>query len=136
MGDTRVVNDVCEKDHKIIIDFKGNRSQPCDVAAIMPNAILGCINRTIVPKSQEQSNCSILFHFGQIPHLRECIQLTLLYTALYIDIKNATEYYNDSTCFILLCLVIFKLQTESILHRLAVKLFSSNLLQKQPQHYF
>uniref|UniRef100_A0A2D4J9Y0 Uncharacterized protein n=2 Tax=Micrurus TaxID=8634 RepID=A0A2D4J9Y0_MICLE len=130
MGGICVVNDVCEKDLKIIIDFKGNTSQPCNVAAIMPNATLGCINRTIVSKLI----APFYFILVRSQPQRLC-PIDTFYILLCTDIKNAMEYYNDTICFIILCLVIFKLQTEFILHRLAVKLFSSNLLQKQPQYY-
>ena len=48
MEDTRLGNTTCKKDLEIVIDHKLNMSQQCDVATKKANAILGCINRSIL----------------------------------------------------------------------------------------
>ena len=53
MGDTWFSKTVSEKDLRIVVDHKLNMSEQCDVAAKKGNAILGCINRSIVSKSRK-----------------------------------------------------------------------------------
>ena len=57
----------------IIVDHKMNMSQHCEVAAKKVNAILGCINRSIVSKSQKV----LVPHYSALarPHLEYCFQV-------------------------------------------------------------
>ena len=50
MGETWLSKTTSKKDLGIVVDQKLNMSQPCDAAAKKANVILGCINRSIVPK--------------------------------------------------------------------------------------
>ena len=61
-----------EKDLEIVVGHKLNKSQQCDVAAQKTNAILGCINRSIVSKP-----CKVLVPLYSAlvrPHFEYCVQ--------------------------------------------------------------
>ena len=53
MGDTWLSNTSYEKELGTVVDHKLNMSQQCNAAAKETNAILACINRSIVSKSSK-----------------------------------------------------------------------------------
>ena len=73
MGDTWLSKTTSEKDLGIVVDHKLNMSQQCDVDTKKANAILGCINRSIVSRSHEVlvPSYSALVR----PHFEYCVQL-------------------------------------------------------------
>ena len=71
MGDTWLSKTTREKDLGIVVNHKLNMSQQCNVATKKANAILGCINRSIVSKS-----CEVLVSLYSAlvrPHLEYCV---------------------------------------------------------------
>ena len=77
MGDTWLSKTTSKKDLGIVVDHKLNMSQQCDVATKKANAILGCINRSIVSKS-----CKMLVPLYSAlvrPYLEFCVQLWTLH---------------------------------------------------------
>ena len=71
-GNTRLSKTTSKKDLGIVAVYKVNMSQPCDVTTKKANAILGCINRSIVSKS-----CEVLVPLYSAlvwPHLEYCVQ--------------------------------------------------------------
>ena len=72
MGDTWPSNTTTRDDLEIVVDYKLNISQQCDVAAKTATAILGCINRSIVPKSHE---VLVPLYLALVsPHFEYCVQ--------------------------------------------------------------
>ena len=72
IGDNWLSKTTSKKDLGIVVDHKLNMSQQCDVATKKANAILGCINRSIVSKS-----CKVLVPLYSTlvrPHLEHCVQ--------------------------------------------------------------
>ena len=66
-GGTWLSKTTSEKELGIVVDHKLNMSQQCDVATKKANAILGCINRSIVSKS-----CKVL-----VPSIQHWLGFTL-----------------------------------------------------------
>ena len=74
---TWLSNTTSEKDLGIIVDDKLNMSQQYDVASKKANAVLGCINRSMVSKSCE---ILVLLYSALVRlHLECCVQLWTLH---------------------------------------------------------
>ena len=72
MEDTWLDNSSCERDLGFLVDHKLTMNRPCDAAAKEANAILGCINRSIVSRSRKVI-VAIYSALGR-HHLEYCVQ--------------------------------------------------------------
>ena len=72
MEDIWLDNSTCERDLGVLVDNKLNMNQQCDTTAKKANAILDCINRSIVSRSKEV--IVPLYSAVVRPHLEYCVQ--------------------------------------------------------------